>query len=856
MPPMSTFAQTIYAQKYQQPGEEWPDTAYRVASNVMGPYLPELVDEVTQLITERKFMPGGRYLYAAGKPVHQTQNCLLMDVEDSREGWADLMYKVTSGLMTGAGVGVVYSKLRERGAPVRGMGGQSTGPIATMQMVNETGRHIMQGGSRRSALWAGLHWNHPDVFEFITLKDWSDDIRAAKLKDYNYPAPMDGTNISVILDDEFFYAYDNRLHHKHDWAHRVYDSVVEHMLTTAEPGFSVDTGANAGEHLRNAPVTGETQILTRLGYCPVDAIKDREVTVWTGKQWAKNVKFLETNPAAGIVKVEMTGGRIIRCDPTHEFLVERYDGLGRRRKLIAIDRVRASDLKPGDILHVSLSDTVPAPYSNFSNDAYTLGFLFGDGSFRGKRAELTLCTDEKKACLPYLSGYDHIIDPDSRGYARLYWHDGYAGLAKTQCPQFITSNATVGFLAGLFDADGNWEPKQKRIRLSSIHSDFLRGVARLLEEVGIIAHVSKAGRSTYGKSQTYQLVIASEYSARFAVMIPTKRIKPDLDGYRSYRPSFIKVISVEPDGVEPVYCADVNVDEHSFMAEGVIISNCTEITSYDDSDICNLGSLNLAAFDHYADFERAVEVSTAFLLCGTLYSTVPYAKVDEIRTKNRRLGLGIMGIYEWLVTRGYRYGPNNELAYWLDAYATSTEIAADYADWLSISRPIKTRAIAPTGTIGILAETTTGMEPLFTAAMKRRYLKGDTWHFQYVVDATAKRLIDKGVDLFLLEDAYDLANDPARRLEFQAWLQQWVDHGISSTINLPSPDEQSFTPAEFGKILMEHLPQIRGVTCYPDGARGGQPLTKVPLQEALDWEGLEYEEVGNGQACLSGVCGV
>jgi ribonucleoside-diphosphate reductase alpha chain len=168
---MSTFAETIYKQKYAQPGEEWPDTARRVVENVMGPYLPSLVDEVTSLITQRKFMPGGRYLYAAGKPFHQVQNCLLLRVDDSREGWADLMYRVTSGLMTGAGIGVVYSDLRPRNAPVKGLGGLSTGPLATMQMVNENGRHIMQGGSRRAAIWAGLAWWHADVFEFIHIKD-------------------------------------------------------------------------------------------------------------------------------------------------------------------------------------------------------------------------------------------------------------------------------------------------------------------------------------------------------------------------------------------------------------------------------------------------------------------------------------------------------------------------------------------------------------------------------------------------------------------------------------------------------------------------------------------------------------
>jgi ribonucleoside-diphosphate reductase alpha chain len=145
-----------------------------------------------------------------------------------------------------------------------------------------------------------------------------------------------------------------------------------------------------------------------------------------------------------------------------------------------------------------------------------------------------------------------------------------------------------------------------------------------------------------------------------------------------------------------------------------------------------------------------------------------------------------MGLHEWLLIHGKKYGPDAELAKYLDIYATSTEIAWRYADAWGISRPIKTRAIAPTGTIGIVAETTTGIEPIFCVAYKRRYLKGTVWNYQYVVDPTAKRLIDAGVAPEQIEDAYSLAQDVERRVAFQAWLQGWVDHSISSTVNLPA----------------------------------------------------------------------
>jgi ribonucleoside-diphosphate reductase alpha chain len=527
----STFASSICKQKYSHDlpeggKESWNGISHRVPVNVFSAVDadPALVKEAEELIAARKFMPGGRYLYASGRPFHQTQNCLLLKAEDSREGWADVMQKSTLALMTGAGIGIVYSNLRPKGSLIKKTGGTATGPLALMQMVNEAGRGIMQGGSRRSAIWAGLHWWHPDIYEFINLKNWSPEVRALKAKDFNFPATMDGTNISVILDDEFFAAYDDTQHPKHGMAHSVYWATVKQMLKTAEPGFSVDVGINAGENLRNA---------------------------------------------------------------------------------------------------------------------------------------------------------------------------------------------------------------------------------------------------------------------------------------------------------------------------------CTEITSHDDSDICNLGSINMARIDSLEEMERVVEVATAFLLAGTVYSDVPYAKVDEIRTKNRRLGLGLMGIHEWLLKKGKKYGPDEELGKYLEVYTHSDRYAVKYANAWNISVPIKSRAIAPTGTIGIVAETTTGIEPIFCVAFKRRYLKGDIYHYQYVLDPTAKRLIDNGMNPDDIEDAYTLAENVERRVEMQSWMQQYVDHAISSTINLPqwgSELNNENTVLPFGQMLIKHLPKIRGITCYPDGARDGQPLTPVKYNTAIRHVGKDFKE--------------
>jgi ribonucleoside-diphosphate reductase alpha chain len=256
---------------------------------------------------------------------------------------------------------------------------------------------------------------------------------------------------------------------------------------------------------------------------------------------------------------------------------------------------------------------------------------------------------------------------------------------------------------------------------------------------------------------------------------------------------------------------------------------------------------------------EVVEAATLFLLAGTVYSDVPYQQVADVRQKNRRLGLGLMGVHEWLAARGKPYGPDEELSKWLAIYEDSSYYATVQANRFNLTIPVKTRAIAPTGTIAIIGETTTGIEPIFCVAYKRRYKTAmpsgvDQIQFQYVIDPTAKRLAEDGVDPKKIEDAYSLSYDVERRISFQAWVQQYVDHGISSTINLPFPISEEVHQRDFGQMLMKYLPKLRGITAYPDGARGGQPLVAVPYHVAAEQEGVVFEETE--ERCVGGACGV
>jgi ribonucleoside-diphosphate reductase alpha chain len=533
----SELSEKIFSMKYAHTGcETWEALCETLVEDVCGEipisvFPKEDKSQLIKFMQDGKFIAGGRYLYYAGRPVKFFNNCYLLKAEeDTREDWANLSWKSESCLSTGGGIGADYSVYRPRGALLKRTGGLASGPIPKMQMINEIGRSVMQGASRRSAIYASLNWRHGDIEEFLKAKDWHSmkvpgtDKTLADLKnvDFNFPAPLDMTNISVNYDTNWLLRY---LSSGDPGA--TFTSNITQALKTGEPGFSFNFFDKENETLRNA---------------------------------------------------------------------------------------------------------------------------------------------------------------------------------------------------------------------------------------------------------------------------------------------------------------------------------CTEVTSADDSDVCNLGSVNLSRIGSVAELAAVVELGTKFLIFGTLRAQLPYKKVEEVRQKNRRLGLGLMGVHEWLIQRSSKYEVSSELHQWLSVYkGVSDDVSKRTADALSVSRPVANRAIAPTGTIGMLAGTTTGIEPVYAVAYKRRYLvNGRNWKYQYAVDHAAKEIIDlTGVNPDTIESAIDLAGDYERRIKFQADIQDYVDMSISSTINLPawgSELNNEDTVKPFAQTLAKYASRLRGFTCYPDGSRGGQPLTSVPYSEALSQLGKEFDE--------------
>jgi len=142
-----------------------------------------------------KFLPGGRILAGAGTGYDVTYfNCFVIpSPKDSRDGILDNLKVMIEIMARGGGVGINLSSLRPKGSRVRKVNGFSSGPMNWAELYSLATKDIVQqGGSRRGALMLMLHDWHPDIEEFITVKQ---DL-----------SKINGANLSVCISDDFMEA--------------------------------------------------------------------------------------------------------------------------------------------------------------------------------------------------------------------------------------------------------------------------------------------------------------------------------------------------------------------------------------------------------------------------------------------------------------------------------------------------------------------------------------------------------------------------------------------------------------------------------------------------------------------------
>jgi ribonucleoside-diphosphate reductase alpha chain len=451
--------------------------------------------------------------------------------------------------------------------------------------------------------------------------------------------------------------------------------------------------------------------------------------------------------------------------------------------------------------------------------------------------------------------------------------------------------AVIGFLQGLFTADGtvrdNPQSNSSWIALTSKSRELLRGVQVLLIQLGIRSQIMErsrparegvfpyrtrggATRSYTSDGVLFELGIfgqSRDLFRREVGFLNARQERLESVRYRRfYRQKLTDaVVAVEPNGVQKVYDL-TEPNSHTVIANGIVAHQCGEQPLY-PNEACNLGSLNLAKFVEpgttvegidWAGMERAIRLSVRFLDNVIEVNPYPLPEINEAVKKNRRIGLGVMGWADLLCCLGIPYDSEAALELGDRVMAFIQEKGHDESRRLAEERgPFPTWAqsiyrdkgmlrnstvttIAPTGTISIISDCSSGIEPLFAVAFEHRVgerrLSFVNKHFEAIAKARglySEALMQKVAEQGTLHGLAEVPEDvrrvfitahevaPEWHVRHQAVFQRHTDNGVSKTINLPN----SATPEDVRRAyLLAHETGCIGITVFRDGCKGTQVL--------------------------------
>lgn len=180
-----------------------------------------------------RFLPAGRILSGAGADRKVTLfNCFVMgDIPDDMAGIFEHLKQAAVTMQQGGGIGYDFSSLRPRGAPVKGVGADASGPLSFMDVWDAMCRTIMSAGSRRGAMMAVMRCDHPDIESFIEAKQESGRLRMFNLSVLVTDAFME----AVAHNDSWSLSFDGVIH-KSLPARDLWDKIMRATYAYAEPG--------------------------------------------------------------------------------------------------------------------------------------------------------------------------------------------------------------------------------------------------------------------------------------------------------------------------------------------------------------------------------------------------------------------------------------------------------------------------------------------------------------------------------------------------------------------------------------------------------------------------------------------
>lgn len=866
-------------------------------------------DKVECLLASGTFFFGGRTMYLAGRKNEINaagSNCYVVPIEDDT---IEAIYEANKHMARifskGGGVGTDISILRPRNAKVNNAAKSSTGAVSFLDLFNETGNVISQHG-RRGATMVSIDCSHPDIEELLDTKMKGDRLQSM--------------NVSIKFTDEFMTAVDcdkpytlkfdvkstGEHIEKTIKAREFFKKFCECQWNWGDPGalfidrfdeYNLLSGYDNFHILTTNPcVRGDTLILTKYGYLPIETLVDKEVEVWNGEEWSLTTPML-TGTDMPMLTVKFSDGSSVDCTHYHKWVLANGE------------RIKAEDLTVGTKLakfHLPVVGKGNASIDTTGSQMYTQGVYAGDGT-TGRRS--IALYEGKKHLINYIDSED-VKHEDRRDVVLVP-----KGVLKEKfyIPMSDTSvSDRLNFLSGLIDTDGSRNSEDGSVSITSINKPFMDKLRLMLTTLGIHSTVSrvreaadrlmpdgKGGYKKYHCQDSYRLTIAAWYINKLNKLgLHTHRVDtechPNRDASR-----FIAVVSIsEAPMADKVYCMN-EPKNHTFIANGMLTGNCAELP-LGAWGSCNLGSINLAKFVHmptgkfcWDSFIDTVHVAVRALNDALDYSydKQPYEENRKYIRDWRPIGLGVFGYADMLVELGLEYGSEKALEFTHklfhcltnEAVKASALLCQDYFNTFGEYDYDKTAdskffqsldddtkecvkehgllngqiiSVAPTGSISLLAgRYTGGCEPIYKLYYERTTHKleeqGKTFRvFSRSIEnllARNKLPMDMSAEDIKKMFPYVIEShdvEPIRRILTQATMQKYVDNSISSTVNLP----ESATPDDIFAIYdAAWQAGCKGITVFRDNCARGNilGLSKKEEKPTILHDSLKPERRGD-----------
>lgn len=917
---LSKNAIDVATSRYFMEGEDWEQCCRRVAETVSipeGTNRSKYTEAFQEMICNQDFIPGGRILRNCGRTRGSLFNCYHLPIGDSIEEIGQFIKDSLILWSEGGGIGCNFSSLRPRGDIILGKGGTSSGLVSFIEAADAVANTIESGGSRRAAAIAHVDVSHPEVMDFIDAK-----LIHGRMSHFNISVTVNGKFLEAVeADDSWTFKFKQK-EYGSVRARDVWDKIVQNMVNCAEPGLINWDNFSKNNSYYFEPVLGTnpciskgTLISTTDGLIPVEELKDQEFNIVTDLRSINQAgSFIERarcwySGKKQIFKITLSNNQSICLTDNHKVFVKDGDQFLKKE---------VKDLEPQDIMMVQ-NNISPHLVSLDHNqeefkDGLLVGWMLGDGwvsdAYKDKKENRVsigfIVGEEERTAKKFLK--ERINEIKASWELPVGWLNSSGGsksfemnTSSHEVQQFFSKygyksnkdNKTIpndilkqshgfkrGFLAGLFSADGYCDTyrseKNYRIGFSSCKKNIVDRVQVMLNEFGICSTTGSAivkcnlNNKWYNH---YNLTIGTardcmRFMNEIGFHLSSKKqesgFKFPVNNWRKKLTGEYWIRSIECVGEEDVY--DINTDvTHSLIANGILIANCGE-TTLGPYGVCDLGSLVLPNFitgninTNWKKLEYVIDLAVRLLDNVIEVNKYNLKEIDINAHKSRRIGIGILGVAEYLFAKKVIYGSEkavSELESLMKfirnkCYESSVKLASEKGSFPAFDslqygkasfirklpaslrldvkkygvRNCTLMALAPTGTISLLTEYTGSGEPLFAKAYVRNDRVGER---MYIHPKYEEALKNGGEIPDWFVDTFDL--QPKDHFEIQVAMQKYTDGSVSKTINLPAET----TDEDLSSLLLEYIHDLKGVTVYRDGSRGGQPLVQATKDQVKDF---------------------